>query len=179
LEGKLDVSVEHAFKAPNFACSAQVIILPFTCGEAPFTQTTLDSRVKFATFGSQTFEFRGHAVLAGGDLLPPQRFVYLGGTGTLATVDLLALGGDNLLFLLGDYVIPIDRVLLPFVGSPFVALTYSTGNAGFGTIPTLIQNLGIGVGVSVLRVDYTIDPASNRSPLSRRSAFTFGVSLSL
>jgi hypothetical protein len=181
LEAKLDASVEHAFKAPTFGCAFPVIpgVPGVACGEAGFTQTTLDSRAKFPTFGNQTFEFKGHAVVAGGDVLPSQRFVYLGGAGTLATVDLLALGGDNLLFLMGDYVIPIDRILLPFVGSPFVALTYSTGNAGLGTIPTLIQNLGVGVGVSVLRVDYTIDPASNRSPLSRRSAVTFGVSLSL
>lgn len=176
LEGKLDASVEHAFKAPTIGCVIPGIPAPL-CGEASFTQTTLDSRVKFPTFGNQTFEFRGHAVVAGGDVLPPQRFAYMGGAGTLATVDLLALGGDNLLFLMGDYVIPIERVVLPFVGSPFVALTYSTGNAGLGTIPTLIQNLGIGVGVSVLRVDFTIDPASNRSPFSRRSAVTFGASL--
>lgn len=178
LEANLGVSVEHAFKAPTFGCAFPGIP-GLSCGEAAFTQTTIDSRAKFPTFGNQTFEFKGHAVVAGGDVLPPQRFVYMGGAGTLATVDLLALGGDNLLFLMGDYVIPIDRIVLPFVGSPFVALTYSTGNAGVGTIPTLIQNLGIGVGASVLRVDYTIDPASNRSPQSRRSAVTFGVSLSL
>jgi hypothetical protein len=94
-------------------------------------------------------------------------------------VNLLALGGDNLLYVMGDYVIPIDRIVLPFVGTPFVALTYAAGNAGLGSIPTLIQNVGIGAGVSLFRVDYSIDPASNRSPLSRRSAFTFGVSLSL
>jgi hypothetical protein len=167
LEGKLDVSVEHAFKGNQ------------TPVESAFTQTTIDSRVKFPAFGSQTFEFKGHALLAGGDILPPQRFGYLGGSGTLATVNLLALGGDNLLYLMGDYVIPIDRVVLPFVGSPFVALTYAAGNAGLGSIPTLIQNVGVGAGVSLFRVDYSIDPASNRSPLSRRSAFTFGVSLSL
>jgi hypothetical protein len=65
------------------------------------------------------------------------------------------------------------------VGSPFVALTYSAGNAGLGTIPALIQNVGAGAGFSLFRVDYSIDPARNRSPLSRRSAVTFGVSLPL
>ncbi|HET6761901.1 MAG TPA: hypothetical protein VFH13_07350, partial [Gemmatimonadaceae bacterium] len=113
------------------------------------------------------------------DILPPQRFAYLGGSGTLATVDLLALGGDNLLYVQGDYVIPIERIVLPLVGSPFLAFRYAAGNAGLGEIPSLIQNLGVGVGVSFFRVDYTIDPAQNRSPLSRRSAVTFGVSLSL
>jgi hypothetical protein len=31
----------------------------------------------------------------------------------------------------------------------------------------------------MLRVDYAIDPASNRSPVSRRSAFSFGINLTL
>lgn len=178
LDGKLDVEVEHAFKTPTFPCSNPPAGPP-TCGDAPFTQTTLDSRVKFPTFGSQTFEFKGHAVVAGGDILPPQRFAYLGGSGTLATVNLLALGGDNLLYLQGDYTVPIERIQLQYVGSPFVALRYAAGNAGIGRIPALIQNLGVGAGVSFFRVDYSIDPARNRSPFSRRAAFSVGVSLSL
>ena len=178
LEGNLNVQVEHAFKAPTFSCAIPPYP-PLTCGDASFTQTTLDSHAKFPTFGAQTFEFKGHALLAGGATLPPQRFGYLGGSGTLATVDLLALGGDNLLYVMGDYVIPIEQIALPIVGSPFLALTYSAGNAGLGKIPPLIQNLGVGAGVSFFRVDYSIDPAKNRSPVSRRSAVTFGVSLSL
>ncbi len=178
LDGKLDVSVEHAFKAPTFPCSLFPPVGPPACGEGTFTQTTLDSHVKFPTFSTQTFEFTGHLVEAQGNI-SPQRFAYLGGSGTLATVDLLALGGSKLLFLQGDYMIPIDRVVLPFVGSPFVALRYAAGTAGSGKLPPLIQNLGVGAGVSIFRVDYTIDPARNRSPLSDRSAVTFGVSLSL
>lgn len=179
LDGKLDVQVEHAFRAPTFLCAEIPPLGPPACGEAAFTQTTLDGRVKFPTFGSQTFEFKGHAVLTGVNTLPPQRFAYLGGSGTLATVNLLALGGDNLLYFQGDYTIPIDRVQLPYLGSPFVALRYAAGTAGFGSVPPLIQNLGVGAGVSFFRVDYSIDPAQNRSPLSRRQAVTFGVSLSL
>jgi hypothetical protein len=179
LEAKLDVSVEHALKAPTFLCVMNPPLPPPSCGKAAFTQTTLDSRVKFPTFGSQSFEFMGHAVLAGGDALPPQRWAYLGGSGTLATVDLLALGGDNLLFLQGDYIIQIERIQLPLLGSPFLALRYAAGNAGVTELPNLIQNVGIGAGVSILRVDYSIDPAQNRSPFSRRSAVTVGVSLSL
>jgi hypothetical protein len=73
--------------------------------------------------------------------------------------------------------VPIDRIQLPYVGSPFVALRYSAGNAGVGSLPPLIQNLGVGAGVSLFRVDYSIDPARNRSPFSRKSAVTFGLSL--
>lgn len=79
----------------------------------------------------------------------------------------------------GDYTIPIDRIHLPFVGSPYIGLRYSAGNAGVGGLPALIQNLGVGLGVSFFRADYSIDPAQNRSPFSRKSAFTVGVSLSL
>ena len=179
LEGKLDVSVEHAFKAPTFACAFTPPVGLPPCGDEPFTQTTLHSEVKFPTFGAQTFEFLGHAVLAGGEVLPTQRWAYLGGARTLPTVDLLALGGDNLLFLRGDYIIPVERIELPFLGSPFLAIRYAAGTAGAGTLPTLIQNVGVGVGVGPIQVDYSIDPASNRSPLSRRSAFSVSVSLSL
>jgi hypothetical protein len=135
--------------------------------------------VTFPTFGAQTFAFKSHALLTGGNIAPPQRFGYLGGSGTLATVNLLALGGDRLLYLEGEYIVPLERIQLPFLGSPFVALRYAAGNAGIGKLPALIQNLGVGAGVSFFRIDYSIDPARNRSPLSRRSAFSIGVSLSL
>ena len=175
LDGKLDATLERSLRVSlQSPCPVGTVCI----GPDNFTQLTLDGKVGFPTFGSQTFKFEGHTVLTGGAGIIPQRFAYLGGSSTLATVDLLALGGDRLLFVSGDYVIPIDQVQLPYVGNPFVALRYAAGNAGVDGIPKLIQNLGIGVGVSLLRVDYSIDPASNRSPFSRRSAFSFGVSLS-
>ncbi|HMI46555.1 MAG TPA: hypothetical protein VK491_10355, partial [Gemmatimonadaceae bacterium] len=73
----------------------------------------------------------------------------------------------------------IEKIQLPLVGSPFLALRYAAGNAGVGRLPALIQNVGVGAGIGIIRVDYSIDPAQNRSPLSRRSAVTVGVSLSL
>src|SRR5215210_3524231 len=192
LEAKLDVAAEHALSTsfdPSTVTPAYGSCLSENAPLASlfavrscesFTQIPFDSRVTFPTFGAQTFAFTGHALMTGGgNIPPPQRFGYLGGSGTLATVDLLALGGDRLLFLQGDYVIPIERIQLPFLGSPFLALRYAAGSAGVGTLPSLIQNVGVGAGVGFLRVDYTIDPAENRSPVSRRSAVTFGISLSL
>jgi hypothetical protein len=178
VEAKLDATVEHSF---NTSLSADCSGFPTepACILAPldFTQTTLHTQVDFPTFGSQTFSFLGHAVFGTSNIAPPQRFVYLGGSGTLATVNLLALGGDRLLYVQADYIVPIDRIQLPIVGSPFIGLRYSAGNAGEGKLPPLIQNLGIGAGVSLFRVDYSIDPATNRSPFSRKSAFSFGLSL--
>jgi hypothetical protein len=183
LEGKLDANLEQSVRTPLKPDCAGVP--PFGLCSQPqpgdsFTQATLDGRVSFPTFGTQTFAFKGHAVLTGGSgITPVQRFAYLGGSSTLATVNLLALGGDRLLFVQGDYIIPIDQIQLPFAGSPFVGLRYAAGNAGVGGLPALIQNLGVGLGVSFFRADYTIDPAQNRSPFSRKSAFSLGVSLSL
>jgi hypothetical protein len=178
VEASLDATVEHSFKTSLTAdCTAAPTDAACALPPVDFTQVTLHSKVDFPTFGTQTFSFLGHAVLGTSDIPPPQRFAYLGGSGTLATVNLLALGGDRLLYVQADYTVPIDRIQLPYVGSPFIGLRYSAGNAGIGTLPPLIQNLGIGAGVSLFRVDYSIDPARNRSPFSRKSAVSFGLSL--
>lgn len=173
VEGKLRAKVEQAFKSPWLVCDVVC-----TTTDESFTQATVHATVEFPTFGTQTFAFRTHAVF-GGDFVPPQRHAYLGGASSLATVDLLALGGDRLFFAEADYKIPLEFIVLRPVGSPFIALHYATGSAGVGELPALIQNLGVGVGISMIRVDYTIDPAGNRSPFSRRSAFSVGLSLTL
>jgi hypothetical protein len=180
VEARLDGTVERSLHtAPTSGCGGATPVPCLIAGES-FTQATLDGRIFFPTFGSQTFTFRTHAVLTGSDgITPPQRFAYLGGTGTLSTVNLLALGGDRLLFVDGDYMIPIDKIQIPIVGNPFVALHYAAGNAGIDRLPSLIQNVGVGAGVSMLRVDYMIDPAQNRSPFSRKSAVSFGINLTL
>lgn len=178
LDARLDASLERSLRVSDAPCFASPGGLICPVGDN-FTQGILDGKLTFPTFGTQTFTFKGHTVLTGGgSVAPAQRFAYLGGAGTLATVDLLALGGDHLLFVSGEYMIPINQIQLPFVGNPFVALEYAAGNAGTDGIPRLIQNVGVGIGVAFLRVDFTMDPASNRSPLSRRSAVTFGASLS-
>ena len=183
LEGKLDGNLEQSIRTSLTPDCAGVPVGDVCTQPLPggtFTQVTLDGSVTFPTFGTQTFAFRAHAVATGGaGDAPAQRFAYLGGAATLATVDLLALGGDRLLYVQGDYKIPIDRIVLPFVGSPYIALKYAAGNAGIGQLPSLIQNLGVGLGVSFIKAEYTIDPAHNRSPFSRKSAFTLGFSLSL
>ena len=174
LEAKLEGIVEHAFKSPWLACGLTGCALR----DETFTQGTVHATVNFPTFGTQTFAFRSHAVLSG-DFVPPQRYAYLGGVSSLPTVDLLALGGDRLFFAEADYKIPLERIVIRPVGSPFIALHYAAGSAGIGELPRLIQNLGVGAGISLIRVDYTIDPASERSVFSRRSAFSVGLSLSM
>jgi hypothetical protein len=177
LESKLNFELERSTNTDfNDICVATPGGGLFCPNAGQFTQSTVHATLKFPTFGTQTFTFTGHGVFTSGETVP-QRFAYLGGAGTLATVDLLALGGDMLLFLQGDYMIPLEKIQLPYVGNPFVALRYAAGTAGFGSQPPMIQNLGIGIGAGFLRVDFTIDPAQNRSPVSHRSAVTFGADL--
>ncbi|MFL5484345.1 MAG: hypothetical protein ACJ77T_01450 [Gemmatimonadaceae bacterium] len=181
LDSKVDAMLERSLHTSLEAdcVGAPVGVSCFQPGDS-FTQVTLDGRISFPTFSTQTFAFKGHTVLTGGaGIAPAQRFAYLGGAGTLATVDQLALGGDHLLYVQGDYIIPINRIQLRYIGNPFLGLRYSAGNAGVDSLPSLVQNLGIGVGAGLIRVDYTIDPARNRSPFSRKSAVTFDLSLSL
>lgn len=176
LESKLNLELEQSvhthFDEVCFALPSGPFCLP---NDGSFTQGTVHASVKFPTFGTQTFTFTGHGVFTGGSGAAAQRFAYLGGAGTLATVDLLALGGDQLRFLQGDYVIPLEKIQLPYVGNPFIALRYAAGKAG---TMDYIQNVGVGVGASFFRVDFTMDPARNRSPVSHRSAVTFGADLS-
>ena len=180
LTAKVNATVEHAFRSPvGVICPTPYwITRPASCfglSATNFTQSTLSADATFPTFGDQRFTFRGHAMLAWGGLLPQQRYGYLGGAGTLATVNLLKIGGDRLVFAQGDYYAPIRTIKLPYLGSPYVDLQYAAGNVGIGVWPTLIQNVGIGVGISYLRAGYTIDPA--RAPYSRRSDFSIGISL--
>jgi len=173
VDAKLAVTVEQAFESERcFAPFGPACLVE----RGSFTQGTVHAQVFFPTFGVQTFAFRAHSVLSG-DGVPPQRYAYLGGSATLPTVDLLALGGDRLFYAEGEYMIPIERIMLRMLGSPFIALRYAVGSAGVGDLPPFIQNLGIGVGISFLRVDYHIDPAGDRSPFSERSAFSFGISI--
>ncbi|MEO5590406.1 MAG: hypothetical protein ABIS03_12525, partial [Gemmatimonadaceae bacterium] len=166
VKGTVDARVERAFDSPAVGQD-----------DGKFTQLTLDAKVGFPTFGLQSFAFRGHAV-AGNDA-PPQRFAYLGGAGTLSTVDLLALGGDRLLFVEGEYRVPLSAPILPFVGSPVISLSYAAGAAGVGALPDLIQNIGIGVGLKIVKIDYHIDPNYRKTSYTHKSAFSLGFSLSL
>jgi hypothetical protein len=166
LTGSFSVNVERSFDEPASGSNDH------------FTQGTFDARANFPTFGMQSFEFRGHAVSSGGPT-PPQRFAYLGGAGTLATVDLLALGGDRLVFVEGEYYVPLVRPLLPFVGAPVLSARYAAGSAGVGSLPDFIQNIGVGIGVKLVKAEYHIDPNYRKTPYTRKHAFSIGFSLSL
>lgn len=142
--------------------------LPFEAvGDAHFIQATVDWTVGFPTIGSQRLDVFAHGVVTTGDAAPPQRHAYLGGEdGTIVTRDLLSMGGDQLLFIQGLYSVPLDRVRIKLLGSPIVAVRYAVGGAGVSRLPSLVQNVGVRVTVSLLRVQYMIDPATRDSRTS-------------
>jgi len=153
---RLNARVEYAIDA-----------IPSTgTDESRFVQTTLDGSASFQTFGPQRLELKSHAVFTGGDSPPPQRYAYLGGSGTIPTLDLLEMGGDRLFFLDASYVVPIERFSFPMVGSPQIRLRFITGSAGLSELPDFVQNVGVRVGFPLLGVEYLVDPASGDSKLS-------------
>jgi hypothetical protein len=129
-------------------------------------QSTFDARVGFPTFRDHTFSFEAHVVHTFGDGPPPQRFAYLGGSGTLPTFNILEFGGDRLLFFESRYSIPIERIQIPIVGSPVLMLRHMIGMAGIDSLPPFEQNLGVRLRVGPLRVDWTIEPVSRDAKIS-------------
>lgn len=143
-----------------------------TPGDVRFVQVTADGTIQFPTFGVQRFRSDVHVVVTPGDTAPPQRFAYLGGSGTLPVIrDPLSLGGDQLLLVDSRYDIPVQRLTLPFVGAPILTLRHRAGSAGVQRLPRLTQNVGAMATVSFFRLEYAMDPAT------RKQAIDFSLSI--
>jgi hypothetical protein len=103
------------------------------------------------------FRFDLHGVASLGEDVSRRRYRALGGPGTLPFLDPLEQAGDQLLFLDWRYTVPIERMNLPFAGSPLVTARYVAGAAGVGALPRLEHNAGIRIGISLLRADVMTD----------------------
>ena len=143
----------------------------FDVGSRRFLQSTLDGVVRFPTFGAQFFYLSTHVVYTFGDSAPPQRWSYLGGSGTIVTLPLLSLGGDRLVYIESNYYVPIAWIDLPIIGSPSVTLRHMIGSAGIGRLPAFEQNVGLRLAMSFVRFDGVVDPAT------RTWDFGFGLSM--
>jgi hypothetical protein len=144
--------------------------VPFAApGDARFVQLTLDAAVSFLTFTTHRFSVAAHGVATVGDVAPAQRFAYLGGGGTLPTYDVLSMGGDQLAFVESRYTIPIERLRVPIAGAPSVTLRHMIGGAGIDGLGTMRQNVGLRGSLSVVGVEYVIDPSGRTD--SRLSVF--------
>lgn len=135
--------------------------------DSKFGQAAIDGTIQFPTFGPQTLRVDAHAVLttsSGGT--PRQRWAYIGGSGSIPTIDLLSRGGDELLYLDGRYAIPLERVTLPFFGHPIVTLREVIGGAAEGEFPTLDQATGLRLAAGYVYLEWLGDPARRRGQLS-------------
>jgi hypothetical protein len=142
-------------------------------GTSSFRQLTLDGSIDFPTFGLQHLRVRGHSITTTGDSVPLARYGYLGQGNSLPLLERLEQGGDQLLFVESRYSIPLPGIVLPVVGSPTIFVRHLMGAAGVRSLPKLEQELGAGLGISLLRVDVTIDAAGKR-----KADFGIGLSLS-
>jgi hypothetical protein len=140
-----------------------------------FTQTTIFARAAFPTFvtklGTQTFVFHTHMVLTAGDTAPPQRFAYIGGSGTLPTFDILSRGGDQMVFLEGLYNFPIETFHVPYLGTPIVTVREMLGSTGVGSLGRFDSNIGVRLTLGLFSGEIFIDPANGDH------SFSLGLSL--
>ena len=136
-----------------------------------FLQTTLDGEIRFPTFGAQQFWLSTHLLYTFSDTAPPQRWSYLGGPGTITTLNLLSLGGDRLVYIESNYLIPLTRFDLPLLGPPSLTIRHMIGSAGVQRLPAFEQNLDFRVALSFARIDFALDPV--------RRGWQVGVGLSL
>ena len=134
--------------------------------DARFVQTTVNGRVGFPAIRNHRFQVEVHSIITIGDIAPPQRFSYLGGSGTLPTMRLLSMGGDELLFAESMYTIPVERVSVKFLGSPSVSVRHMIGSAGVDHLPGFVNNIGLRLAWSLFKADFTLDPETSDTDFS-------------
>jgi len=127
-----------------------------------FTQYTVDLDGSRHIARDQDLLFRGHLIATQGDSTPPQRYGYVGGSGSVPTLGLLQEGGDDLAFFEADYRYTFSGIDIPFTTSPSFAFAYAAGSAGVGMFPTMTQNIGARLEIKPLRWDVFYDPASGQ-----------------
>jgi hypothetical protein len=127
-------------------------------GGDSFVQSTAHGHVRFPTFGQQFMWVDAHAVHTFGGTLLPQRWAYLGGGGTIITMDELEMGGDELLYVESNYFIPFPHFDLPLLGPPSLTIRHAIGSAGVGHLPRFEQNLSLRAAISFARFEITLDP---------------------
>jgi hypothetical protein len=140
-------------------------------GSIHYHQAITDFAIAFPTFGEQTYALDVHWVATLGDTATPQRFAYLGGSGTLPFLDLLEQGGDQLLLIDQRYSIPLLQVRLGLLGSPTLQLRHRLGSAGVGALPAFEQMVGVGIALTVVRGEIQLEPTSRKVRFG--AGFTF------
>ncbi len=112
----------------------------------------------------------------GGDAAPRQRWSFVGGSGTLSTLETARMRGDHVVYVESGYALPAP-VKVPFLDAPEVRLEHRLGSAwvsGFEP-PRWEQALGAGLDFGLLKAMLFVDPAddSPRPSFHLSAAFPF------
>lgn len=98
----------------------------------------------------------------GADPAPLQRWSFVGGPGTLPTLSLGERRGDHVVFVRGDYSVPLRAVRVPLLGEPILRASQVTGSA-WATgepVPRWDQNLGAGIAFPLVEAMVWVDPGA-------------------
>ncbi|MFW5952270.1 MAG: hypothetical protein ACOCVZ_09160, partial [Gemmatimonadota bacterium] len=96
-----------------------------------------------------------------GDVVTPrQEWSYVGGAGTLQTVEFARYRGDRVVFVESKYIVPMpERVALPLLGAPDLELIHGAGMAWVeGEDPAFQQEVGTRLQFFGLYFRFMIDP---------------------
>lgn len=96
----------------------------------------------------------------GGGVMPRQEWSFVGGSGTLQTVEFARYQGDRVVFVESKYIIPMpDRVALPLLGAPDLQLIHAAGKAWVeGEDSGLEQEVGARLQFFGVYLRYMLDP---------------------
>jgi hypothetical protein len=165
-------------RTATFDGDAVVEWAPPSIGDYEFAQVVADGRWGMLALWTHRIDLRARVMMPLGSAVAPlQRWSFVGGPGTLATLDYGTRRGDHLVFLRSDYSIPLPRVRLPLVGEPILRASHAVGSAWVtgGGSPRWDQNLGGGVVLSLVDAMIWVDPAAD--PL--KPVLALGVTLPL
>lgn len=95
-----------------------------------------------------------------GDTLPRQRWSFVGGSGTLRTLELAQYSGDRVVYVESKYIIPLPESLaLPLVGTPELQLIHAAGMAWLkGQDRDLYQEIGPRLQWFAIYLRYLAEP---------------------
>jgi hypothetical protein len=145
-------------------------------GEFEFDRVTLEGDWAMQALADHTLEIGFFMQQPLGDPLPRQRWSFLGGPGTLQTVEFARYSGDRVVFVETQYWIPVpDRWYVPFLGTPALGLVHGTGMAWVeGEDRSLEQEVGVRLRFLSLEFRFMLDPTDPSS-----SNLDIGVSVAL
>lgn len=131
-------------------------------GAHNFVRYVADADWAMAGFSNHTLRIQAHAQgpLPGTDSLPPQRWSFVGGNGTLHTFDMAEFRGDRVAFVETTYSVPVRRMRVRLLGVPDLQLMHLAGMAWTATESrTFEQNVGVRLRFSFINVRVVLDPA--------------------